>query len=54
MGKEPENNKFMYLYNWTTLLYIWNKCNIVIQLYRNIKIKLKKKLGRDQAKVCEN
>ena len=31
----------MYIYNWITLLYIWNQHNIVNQLYSSIKIKKK-------------
>ena len=30
MGKK---NGYMYMYNWFTLLYTWNKYNFVNQLY---------------------
>ena len=30
-----KNNGYMHMYNWITLLYIWNQYNVVSQLYCN-------------------
>ena len=37
MGKK---NGYIYMYDWSALLYTWNQYNIVSQLYSN---KIKKK-----------
>ena len=34
-------NKYMYMYGWTPLLFTWNYHNIVNQLYPNTKKKFK-------------
>ena len=34
-------NKYVYMYNWITLLYTWNEHNTINQLYSNIKLKKK-------------
>ena len=36
-GKDLKKNRYMYMYNWITLLYTWNHHNIVNQLYSKIK-----------------
>ena len=36
--KNLKKNGYMYMYNWITLLYIWNSHNIVNQLWYKIKI----------------
>ena len=38
-GKIWKKNRYMYMYNWITLLYAWNNHNIVNQLYSKIKWK---------------
>ena len=37
MEKNLRKNKYVYMYNWITLLYIWNEHHIVNQLYFNKK-----------------
>ena len=37
--KNLKKNRYVYMYNWITLLYTWNERNIVNQLYSNIKLK---------------
>ena len=36
MGKEFEKG-YMYMYNWMTLLYLWNYHNMDNKLYSNVK-----------------
>ena len=40
----------MYMYNWFTLLYIWNKHNIVNQLYFNKNFKRQASFLKKQEK----
>ena len=35
MGRNLKKNRYMYMYNWITLLYTWNLHNIVNQLWFN-------------------
>ena len=48
MGWESDKkNRYMYMYNWITLLHTWNEHNIVNQLYSNVKFL---KFDRNQKK----
>ena len=42
MEKNLKNNRYIYMYNWISLLFIWKYHNIINQLYSQFKNCLKK------------
>ena len=46
--KNLKKNRYVYMYNWITLLYTWNYHNTVNQLYSNIKLKVFKKSTKNK------